>query len=1191
MPLRQGSVLSVQIIPLASGLAVDAAAGATELVLESVDAFQAFGGTAVITLHGEDGQDVTEVIEYGSIDYETETLQLTAPLVYGYVVGADVVANGETTIVTVDLQDGEEPVDAELTHALKTTTALVEGQRGPLDAERVMIDEIAGRWMLVEIIGKKNLIDGGAVDPDTVIPSEAIPPSTDGLPPTAAPTIEAIEAFGVVFIKITPPADQPDPLIGFGVYVNDVLARTTFDTLPAIATNAAGVQLPYDVDSVFRVSASDLDGEGPLSAPVSARPLKLSSSDLGQEIIDTMDASGEAATEAQEDAAAAVAAALAAAAKADAAEDLAAAAETPQGAQDKANIAASTAYTLAVDAAATDATGKANAAQTAASGYTDTQVAGKGKVIAQASKPTGSNQNVNNLWINITDGKNTPHRWSVADNDWVPITDKVAVDAAALAYTAQQAAVAATSAAAAAQTSADGKARIIYVAAAPIDTAEDKEGDTWFRFDGGLLIGQWRHNGTTWVPVQIEDAMIGNLDAAKITSAFANVEILLTAGVIKAEMIEITGPDGLKAKLAAVNMLVANEVFATDGIHISNGLASIDLTVALGYRQSVGGNPRFWLPMDPNAKAYFGGVAVLEQVTIQGDMAIRGTNNEISRGSVVTLSKGTTPPASAPLYTIDTYRRLPLTMGPPSDSGLGQGNNGLEYIGDTFMGLRKFGFMELPNWRVWKTTNPGDVRSELTLTRPTEYDYPTGFTQIGGTIYVAYRADSGSGVARVRTFNATTGAKGTDWTPAGHTGDIVLGSQQSNGELWLVSRNTNGTLRFSQHSGSGTQLATFTTTATIDSAIRHLTVGSFDYGSKRFLVSLSDGTVRSFSATGAAQASETFSVTNTVGIAWVNGKFVGGAAASWFDGSGYFEVSSDPSSYTWVIASSWYDSNASGGLYETKIGPTSTFVQPARTGGFTITLPTAASVVAGDPNSPDSARLYVGSTVGTLKAQGAPFAGGTGSRSFTAASVATTGDSPMTDPATGGRALFPDGTSAIFRSANGVFTVNGLGQITVPDPTMPTDAVNLRTMNDAAAATLVAAKAYSDSKPAISLTRNAVQNVTTLSTFVRVGGWVANNSNGAASASATTITVAEAGWYLVAGWIRMDTATNGRHIAVLYLNGVEAVRMADITGAYTKAFSGSRLEYLAAGSTVEMYVWNSVASNWTAGALGAVRMI
>ena len=70
------------------------------------------------------------------------------------------------------------------------------------------------------------------------------------------------------------------------------------------------------------------------------------------------------------------------------------------------------------------------AAQNAANAA-NTLAGGKGKVIVQAAAPAAADQLVQNLWIDITGGANTPKRWS--GSAWLAVTDKVATDAAAAA--------------------------------------------------------------------------------------------------------------------------------------------------------------------------------------------------------------------------------------------------------------------------------------------------------------------------------------------------------------------------------------------------------------------------------------------------------------------------------------------------------------------------------------------------------------------------------------------------------------------------------------------------------------------------------------------------------------------------------------------------------------------------------------
>ena len=81
----------------------------------------------------------------------------------------------------------------------------------------------------------------------------------------------------------------------------------------------------------------------------------------------------------------------------------------------------------------TTTNGNVTAAQNAANAA-NTLAGGKGKVIVQSGAPAAADQQVQNLWIDITGGANTPKRWT--GSAWAAVTDKVAADAAAAAASA-----------------------------------------------------------------------------------------------------------------------------------------------------------------------------------------------------------------------------------------------------------------------------------------------------------------------------------------------------------------------------------------------------------------------------------------------------------------------------------------------------------------------------------------------------------------------------------------------------------------------------------------------------------------------------------------------------------------------------------------------------------------------------------
>lgn len=159
----------------------------------------------------------------------------------------------------------------------------------------------------------------------------------------------------------------------------------------------------------------------------------------------------------------------------------------------QAKATADSAAQSATDAAT--AARKANTAAAAAAGVAN----GKADVLIQSTAPATSMRKASTLWIDTTNGANTPKRWN--GSAWVAVTDKAATDAANAAVKANDAAKTAQStadkaqtaaanaasqanqaqaAAQKAQTTADGK-NLIY--RGPDEPSHDglKPGDMWWR--------------------------------------------------------------------------------------------------------------------------------------------------------------------------------------------------------------------------------------------------------------------------------------------------------------------------------------------------------------------------------------------------------------------------------------------------------------------------------------------------------------------------------------------------------------------------------------------------------------------------------------------------------------------------------------------------------------------------------------
>ena len=91
---------------------------------------------------------------------------------------------------------------------------------------------------------------------------------------------------------------------------------------------------------------------------------------------------------------------------------------------------------VSLNSSITVVSGNATAAQQAAQNAMNT-AQGKGVVIYQSPAPASQFRRSQNLWIDTTNNNNTPKRWN--GTNWVAVTDKVALDAAAAAAAAMNA--------------------------------------------------------------------------------------------------------------------------------------------------------------------------------------------------------------------------------------------------------------------------------------------------------------------------------------------------------------------------------------------------------------------------------------------------------------------------------------------------------------------------------------------------------------------------------------------------------------------------------------------------------------------------------------------------------------------------------------------------------------------------------
>ena len=260
----------------------------------------------------------------------------------------------------------------------------------------------------------------------------------------------------------------------------------------------------------------------------------------------------------------------------------------------QAKATADSAAQSATDAA--NAAQKANTAAAAAAGVAN----GKADVLIQSTAPDASMRKATTLWIDTTNGANTPKRWN--GSGWMAVTDKAATDAAnaavkahAAAQTAQSTAdkaqtTAANAAAQAnqaqaaakkAQTTADGK-NLIY--RGPDEPSHDglKPGDMWWRTQKywtrwkgernnspSLLADFYTYwtgapNNSPSVLVPLSDRVVEVLtwDGTRFTPFDLVANNILAAGTVAAKHLAVDSvtAEKVKANAITVDKLAANSV-------------------------------------------------------------------------------------------------------------------------------------------------------------------------------------------------------------------------------------------------------------------------------------------------------------------------------------------------------------------------------------------------------------------------------------------------------------------------------------------------------------------------------------------------------------------------------------------------------------------------------------------------------
>jgi len=355
--------------------------------------------------------------------------------------------------------------------------------------------------------------------------------------------------------------------------IDDTAAKTLADANAAAAAQVAAVDAK--VDAAQSKADANADAIAATNAVVEAN--KQAADEAQKQLDQTVTEHGSVLesvnkdiTQAKKDILVNAQAAATADGKADKAQEDA---DKAQADATKANAGVVAANKAAADAAEDAASAKQDAAE--AAGIAN----GKADVLIQSTAPVAAMRKATTLWIDTTNGANTPKRWN--GSAWVAVTDKQAVDAAnaaaaaqttadnaqttatraeTLAANADAKAVAATAAANNAQTTADSK-NTVYMQVTDPRLETDKAalivpGDLWWQTSTKAPETYWTGEANNSVSVlvdhsgEIEHMWVWN--GSRWNSHVLYAQDMLVNGSIVAELLAVDCVEARHIKVGAI---------------------------------------------------------------------------------------------------------------------------------------------------------------------------------------------------------------------------------------------------------------------------------------------------------------------------------------------------------------------------------------------------------------------------------------------------------------------------------------------------------------------------------------------------------------------------------------------------------------------------------------------------------------
>jgi hypothetical protein len=469
--------------------------------------------------------------------------------------------------------------------------------------------------------------------------------------------------------------------------------------------------------------------------------------------------------------------------------------------------------------------------------------------------------------------------------------------------------------------SANGKNQVTY-SAGPPGTAPNTAGDTWWQFADGVVVGQWAGlGGTTWEARTLGHEVISSIDAAAITVGKLT-GVQLAAGTVVAE--------NLAAVLAVVFRLTSAESgrrWEADSAGIR--VLDADDTLLVNF------------PTDPDSWASIMADLLATSLTVLDQFAMRGTG-EISKGARLVLSGGTTAPTSPVSVAIDWPWHAATAGG--TLAGFDPYRSGLAWWQSRWWTAQNVygGTAILNDWAA--DGSGGGPAADIATNLDSAY---MGVAVLGSDLWVLGTRDAGDFRYDVwlERYN-TAGTRTAQWLfwadrPSFEAQQFALGSDGAT--LYVAFRNSVDSKVYwrTVNPSTGVVSSSQATTLTTSKEVSSLTVGTFDFGGTRMVLTLND-TAQAYvlNTAGTLQPNEHFPLpvgTGRLHTAWDSATF------HTFDPAGariyhHTGIRWTTESSLWWASSTWYDPAATGGTHETAQGTRKSFTMKKRS-RLTVTAP------------------------------------------------------------------------------------------------------------------------------------------------------------------------------------------------------------------------------------------------------------